>query len=278
MGRESARHGFQSDQRALSSVAADTRVKAGTRQVSQRNEPRMGGNSGTTTWTHCAVVLAVRWQPQGRRLSYREAYGLTGLGRLRSRPCRRSSGSCCARNADRAVGQTLRTGCECLHGSLARSLPNRPSPRILGVPRPLFAGRRLLSVDRVRTEIRPGCDRVGEIDTGEDDQWLRARGFDVKGGRNAPGTPSEHGPWTMRSFSKPERRSSSSSAQQSIVGRRLSERHVAQCTDLSHWRTINRTLPSISLFDDTSNVWRDEDFALVERVSRVATWSRPDES
>ena len=61
------------------------------------------------------------------------------------------------------------------------------------------------------------------------------------------------------------------------MARRLSERVVAQCTDLSHLAHHQPNTAFVSLFDDTSNVWRDEDFALVERVSRVATWSRPDE-
>jgi len=33
----------------------------------------------------------------------------------------------------------------------------------------------------------------------------------------------------------------------------------------------------ISLFDDTSDVWSEEDFALLEDLSNVARWSRPDQ-
>jgi hypothetical protein len=33
----------------------------------------------------------------------------------------------------------------------------------------------------------------------------------------------------------------------------------------------------ISLFDDTSDVWTEEDFRLVEDLSTVTRWSRPDE-
>ncbi|MEI7749169.1 MAG: hypothetical protein WCI81_08845 [Chlorobiaceae bacterium] len=32
-----------------------------------------------------------------------------------------------------------------------------------------------------------------------------------------------------------------------------------------------------SLFDDTSDVWTDEDFKLVEPLSTISRWSRPDE-
>ena len=59
--------------------------------------------------------------------------------------------------------------------------------------------------------------------------------------------------------------------------RRLSERVVATCTDLSHIPTRQPDTSFVSLFDDTHDVWRDEDFALVERFSRVTTWSRPDD-
>jgi hypothetical protein len=33
----------------------------------------------------------------------------------------------------------------------------------------------------------------------------------------------------------------------------------------------------ISLFDDTADVWAEEDFRLVEDLSDIARWSRPDE-
>ena len=36
-------------------------------------------------------------------------------------------------------------------------------------------------------------------------------------------------------------------------------------------------LAFVSLFDDTEDVWREEDFSLVEQQSEVARWSRPDE-
>ena len=35
--------------------------------------------------------------------------------------------------------------------------------------------------------------------------------------------------------------------------------------------------PTLSLFDDTVNVWGEEDFRLVESVSDICRWSRPDE-
>lgn len=59
--------------------------------------------------------------------------------------------------------------------------------------------------------------------------------------------------------------------------RRLSERVVAECSDLSDLPRQREGLSFVSLFDDSANVWREEDFALVGSVSRIATWSRPDE-
>ena len=59
--------------------------------------------------------------------------------------------------------------------------------------------------------------------------------------------------------------------------RRLSERVVAECSDLSDLPRQQESLSFVSLFDDSANVWREEDFALVGSVSRIATWSRPDE-
>ena len=56
--------------------------------------------------------------------------------------------------------------------------------------------------------------------------------------------------------------------------RRLSERVVAECSDLSE---LQASLSFVSLFDDSDDVWREEDFALVGSVSQIATWSRPDE-
>lgn len=59
--------------------------------------------------------------------------------------------------------------------------------------------------------------------------------------------------------------------------RRMSERVVAGCTDLIHLAHQPPGTAFVSLFDDTIDVWRDEDFALVQRFSSIATWSKPDE-
>ena len=59
--------------------------------------------------------------------------------------------------------------------------------------------------------------------------------------------------------------------------RRISERVLAGCVDLSHLKARQPRLAFVSLFNDTERVWRPEDFRLMEEHSEVARWSRPDE-
>jgi len=61
------------------------------------------------------------------------------------------------------------------------------------------------------------------------------------------------------------------------AARRVAEHALAQWYDLSHLKVGPEALKFVSLFDDTSDVWTPEDFRLVEDVSDVAFWSRPDE-
>ena len=58
---------------------------------------------------------------------------------------------------------------------------------------------------------------------------------------------------------------------------RLAEHTVAAWYDLSHLREAQPRLSFLSLVDDTSDVWNEEDFRLVESLSDVRRWSRPDE-
>lgn len=59
--------------------------------------------------------------------------------------------------------------------------------------------------------------------------------------------------------------------------RRVSEHVVATWHDLSYMRVGGPKLSFVSLFDDTSDVWSEEDFKLVGDLSEVKRWSRPDE-
>ena len=59
--------------------------------------------------------------------------------------------------------------------------------------------------------------------------------------------------------------------------RRLAEHVLAGCVDLAHLKANQPGLVFVSLFDDTEDVWRAEDFNLVNEYSEIARWSRPDE-
>ena len=57
---------------------------------------------------------------------------------------------------------------------------------------------------------------------------------------------------------------------------RVSEHVLAAWHDLNHLAAGPESLDFVSLFNDTADVWRDEDFKLVEPLSEVLHWSRPD--
>ncbi len=61
------------------------------------------------------------------------------------------------------------------------------------------------------------------------------------------------------------------------VARRVSEHVVSGWVDLSHLKNVEPKTAFVSLFDDTSDVWREEDFRMVEDLSEVARWSHPEE-
>jgi hypothetical protein len=61
------------------------------------------------------------------------------------------------------------------------------------------------------------------------------------------------------------------------AARSVSEHVLAAWYDLNHLATGPEALRFVSLFDDTADVWAQEDFKLVESLSTVARWSQPDE-
>ena len=61
------------------------------------------------------------------------------------------------------------------------------------------------------------------------------------------------------------------------AARRITEHVVAGCVDLNHLKSAQPKLAFVSLFDDTQDIWRDEDFNMVSAMSKVAYWSNPDE-
>ena len=52
---------------------------------------------------------------------------------------------------------------------------------------------------------------------------------------------------------------------------------LAAWRDLNHLAAGPEALAFVSLFDDTADVWANEDVRLVEPLSIVSRWSRPDE-
>lgn len=61
------------------------------------------------------------------------------------------------------------------------------------------------------------------------------------------------------------------------AARAQSEHVLSACHDLNHFAVGPEAIRFVSLFDDTVDVWRDEDFNLVGDLSDIALWSRPDE-
>ncbi len=59
--------------------------------------------------------------------------------------------------------------------------------------------------------------------------------------------------------------------------RRISEHVLAGCADLNYLRKKVPNLSFISLFDDFSDVWREEHFGMVTQFSKVVRWSRSEE-
>lgn len=59
--------------------------------------------------------------------------------------------------------------------------------------------------------------------------------------------------------------------------RGVAEHVLATWYDLSHLKVGPEALNFVSLFDDTVDVWSDEDFRLLEDLSQIARWSRSDE-
>ena len=58
---------------------------------------------------------------------------------------------------------------------------------------------------------------------------------------------------------------------------RITEHVFTGCADLSHLKVEQPNLAFVSLFNDTVDVWREEDFRLIEGVSEIARWSHPDQ-
>ena len=110
------------------------------------------------------------------------------------------------------------------------------------------------------------------------EEWLREKRIPFQRAVKQSGRSNRD--WTIDFRTAPTKRTSfvfllSTGSRGSV--RRITEHVVAGCVDLSHLKSAQPELGFVSLFDDTQDVWRDEDFSMVSAVSEVAYWSRPDE-
>ena len=108
--------------------------------------------------------------------------------------------------------------------------------------------------------------------------FLAERKFKFEPGEKLAGR-SGHG-WTVDFHVRAEQRSSLVlvlATGNRAAARRVSEHVVAAWHDLNHLAAGPEALRFVSLFDDTSDVWADEDFRMVEPLSIISRWSRPDE-
>ena len=107
--------------------------------------------------------------------------------------------------------------------------------------------------------------------------WLADKDIDFESSvRREGGSGST---WTLDYRTRTESRTSLvfllSTATRSAA-RRVSAHVASGWIDLSHLKAQSETA-FVSLFDDTNDVWRGEDFRVLGELSEVAFWSRPDE-
>lgn len=87
-------------------------------------------------------------------------------------------------------------------------------------------------------------------------------------------------PWRVDFHVRTPRRSSLVSVLSTgsrAAGRGIVDHVVATWFDLNHLKLGPEGQQFVSLFDDTLDVWNQEDFQLVGALSDIAHWSRPDE-
>ncbi|TVR58461.1 MAG: DUF1828 domain-containing protein [Spirochaetaceae bacterium] len=120
--------------------------------------------------------------------------------------------------------------------------------------------------------------RSVESVTDEVSDFLVEREFGFERGEKLTGrsgriwTPDFHVRTVQRSSLVYVLSTGSRSAARSVV----SQVHTA-FYDLNHLVAGPEAMRFVSLFDDTADVWSDEDFRLAEQLSTVTRWSQPDE-
>ena len=112
----------------------------------------------------------------------------------------------------------------------------------------------------------------------EVDEWLSAKQIPFQRQVKKPGRSTRD--WTVNFEAQTANRASLIfllSTGSRGAAHQITEHVLAGWVDLSHLRTSQPNLGFVSLFDDTIDVWRAEDFQLVEEHSAIARWSAPDE-
>ena len=118
--------------------------------------------------------------------------------------------------------------------------------------------------------VESAADEVGEFLT--ERQFKFERGEKLAGRSGRVWTPDFHVRAARRSSLLFVLSTGSKSAARTVVH----QVHTAWY-DLNHLAAGPEALQFVSLFDDTVDVWSDEDFRLTEQLSTVARWSQPDE-
>ena len=112
----------------------------------------------------------------------------------------------------------------------------------------------------------------------EVDEWLQEKGILFERQAQKQGRSAQS--WTIDFETYTDNRTSLvfllSTGSRGTV-RRLAEHVLAGCVDLNYLKVNQPGLAFVSLFDDTEDVWRPEDFNLVDEHSEIARWSHPDE-
>ena len=112
----------------------------------------------------------------------------------------------------------------------------------------------------------------------EVDEWLNEKQIPFERQAKRPGRSTQN--WTIDFETHTASRTSLifllSTGSRGLT-RRITEHVVTGCVDLNHLKSEQRSLVFVSLFDDTQDVWQEQDFRLVEAQSEVALWSRPDQ-
>ena len=123
-------------------------------------------------------------------------------------------------------------------------------------------------------------DRSQAFQTAADkvEEWLREQGIPFQRDVSKQGRSAQE--WTVNFETQTDNRTGlvfllSTGSRETV--HQITEHVVAGCIDLRHLKESQSNLEFVSLFDDTVDVWRPEDFSQVDAFSRVARWSAPDE-